>query len=283
MAKLTSTLVTTLKRAFRYGEGNVGGDGGVVSPGIEAALDAVQAGVEEHDHSGAGAGTGTGPAIAGTAALAVAAASEYLPGFISADADGRALIEADFFNEATLEDKILDDALTAAVLANKLAANALSAAVVAAAVANGAVGVAKLEEGAKTFVDVQLTNAQMLAVRATPIQLVATPGANKAVVVDDVHMVSSAAAGAYTETADNLVVEYGDGTDIVAVETTGFVDQASVQVREIKPNYSALFTPLANQLVQLKNSGDGEFGGGNAANTFSLRVHYHVVDMVAFT
>jgi len=29
-------------------------------------------------------------------------------------------------------------------------------------------------------------------------------------------------------------------------------------------------------------SGDGEFGGGNAANTVSIRVYYHVVPAAAF-
>ena len=134
-----------------------------------------------------------------------------------------------------------------------------------------------------TYLDVQLTNAQVLALRATPHTLVPAPGTNRAVMVDEVHMVCDAAAGAYTETADNIVVEYASGTDIVAIETTGFIDQGSVQVRNIRTDRSALTAPVANSLVRLFNNGDGEFGGGNAANTLSVRVYYHVVDTIAFS
>src|SRR3989304_4397023 len=81
-----------------------------------------------------------------------------------------------------------------------------------------------------SFADVQLTNAQMLALRATPVTLVPAPGAGWALVVDLVHMFFDRAA-AYTETADNLVVEYASGADIMTVETTGFIDQATDQAR----------------------------------------------------
>ena len=127
----------------------------------------------------------------------------------------------------------------------------------------------------------RLTNTQLKAVRATPITLVPAPGANKAIIVEEVYMVCSAAAGAYTETADNLVVEYADGTDIVEVETTGFIDAAAVSPRWTKPAI-ALTTPVANSAIQIKNNGDGEIGGGNAANAFSVEVTYRVVSTIAF-
>ena len=131
------------------------------------------------------------------------------------------------------------------------------------------------------FADVQLTNAQMLALRATPVTLVPAPGAGWAIVPDKVHMFFDRAA-AYTETADNLVIEYASGADIMTVETTGFIDQATDQVRLQAPAYTTLFTPVANSGVRIANSGDGEFGGGNAANTVSIRVYYHVVPAAAF-
>ncbi len=134
------------------------------------------------------------------------------------------------------------------------------------------------------YADIQLTNAEMLALRATPKTLIAAPGANKAILVHKIHAVCDAAAGAYTESADNIVLEYADGTDIMTLETTGWIDQAAVSPRIQAPDqHSALVTPVANSAVQLKNSGDGEFGGGNAANTFSIRVYYSIVDTVAFT
>lgn len=127
MGLFTSTLQDALKKRFKYGEGLVGGDGGIVSPAMEELIQAVQEGLEEHDHSGGGAGTGTGAAIVDLGALAAADATEFLPAFISADADGRALMEADLFDEATLEDKIEDDAFTEAVIDGKVAADAINA------------------------------------------------------------------------------------------------------------------------------------------------------------
>lgn len=46
---------------------------------------------------------------------------------------------------------------------------------------------------------------------------------------------------------------------------------------------SSSVTPAAAQALQLKNNGGGEFSGGNAANTLSVRVWYAVVPAAAFT
>ena len=39
---------------------------------------------------------------------------------------------------------------------------------------------------------------------------------------------------------------------------------------------------VVDKNLVLQNVGDGEFGGGNAANTLSIRVWYSVVDTIAF-
>lgn len=149
--------------------------------------------------------------------------------------------------------------------------------------ADGAVTAGKVEADLLRYADVQLTNAQILALRATPITLVGAPGANRAILVHAVYFVLDAAAGAYTETADNLAVEYASGADVLTIETTGLVDQAAVSLGRAAPAV-ALTVPavVANSAVRLFNSGDGEFGGGNAANTLSVRTYYSVVDTVAF-
>ena len=136
-----------------------------------------------------------------------------------------------------------------------------------------------------TYTDTQLTNAQVLALRAAPITLVAAPAANFAIVVDNVFFYFDS-AGAYTLAADrDLTVEYASGADIMVVESTGFLDQATDQARVASANYpeATPFTPIAASLVRLFNPGAAELGGGNAANTLSVRVYYHVVDMAAFT
>lgn len=127
----------------------------------------------------------------------------------------------------------------------------------------------------------QLTNAQMLALRATPITLVAAPGAGLAILVDGVYAYFDVTTDGYTETADNLAVEYASGLDVLVMETTGWLDQATDGARYQRPAVDVI-TPPANSALQLKNNGDGEFGGGNAANTLSVEVTYRVVPVAAF-
>lgn len=174
----------------------------------------------------------------------------------------------------------------------------------------------------------QLTNAQILALRATPITLIASPGANTSIVVHKVCIVLDAAAGAYTESADDLAIEFAAGTDIVNVDMTDGFDDAAVTSRCYIPyggtalttisgantacsttcgGLRCLFgddgaivttcadanadscvcahyvTPTAATAVQAINTGNGEWGGGNAANTMSIRIWYSHVPTIAFS
>jgi len=129
--------------------------------------------------------------------------------------------------------------------------------------------------------DVQITNAQLLAIRATPINLVPAPGAGKAIVVLGAQLYFDS-AGAYTVGTNDLQLEYASGADIAAlIETVGFLDQATDQARYHAPA-AGTQTPVANSAVRLINSGASEFTGGNAANTLSVRVLYTIVDMAPF-
>ena len=130
--------------------------------------------------------------------------------------------------------------------------------------------------------DVQLTNAEMLALRAAPVTLVPAPGADRAVIVERVHVVSDSGGGAWTETADNMDVRYAGSTVIMTLESTGLIDTGDVQTRHQAPA-EAVATPIPNSAVELFNNGDGEFGGGDGANSFSVRVWFRVADTVAFS
>ena len=175
-----------------------------------------------------------------------------------------------------------------AVTAAKLAASAVETAkinalaVTEAKLAANAVTTGKVETDLLQYVDKQLTNAEMLAVRATPIDVVAAPGANRAIIVHKILIVSDSVGAAYTESTDNLALEYSGGQDILTIETTGLIDSGDVQIRTMGAP-EAVLTPSVNESVRLFNSGDGEFGAGNAANTFSIRVWYSVADTVAFS
>ncbi len=132
--------------------------------------------------------------------------------------------------------------------------------------------------------DVQLTNAQMLALRATPVTLVPAQGVDRATIVERVYIVSDSGTGtAWTETDDNMDVRYAGSTVILTIETTGLIDTGDVQSRYQAPA-EAVATPIPNSAVELVNNGDGEFGGGDPIlNSFSVRVWFRVVDTVPFS
>lgn len=128
-----------------------------------------------------------------------------------------------------------------------------------------------------------ITSAQVKALRATPLTLVAAPGAGKMIVVDSLTLQLNYGTNVFTETADNFVLEYGDsGTDITgAIETTGFIDQSADTLAVYYPaNIAAMAaaTVGVNEVVQLFNTGDGEIGGNAAADsTVVATVAYRVI------
>lgn len=135
--------------------------------------------------------------------------------------------------------------------------------------------------------DVQLTNAQVLALFATPQVLIAAPGAGLAILVDHLYVVSDSAAGAYTESiGQDVELEYADGTNILTIDNTGLFTTGNVQRRVFEPgalaDAIAGLAPVANSAVRLFKT-VAEFGGGNAANTVSIRIYYHIVETAAFS
>lgn len=132
------------------------------------------------------------------------------------------------------------------------------------------------------YVDVQLTNAQMLALNATPITVLGTPGANKSVVVHRMWSWLVATAGAYTNGGGgDVALEFADGTDILVTTVAGYLDSGSDLGRHQAPAVAAAAL-VANSAVRLFKV-TGELGGGNAANSWSVRIWYSIVDMAAFS
>jgi len=133
------------------------------------------------------------------------------------------------------------------------------------------------------YTDVQLTNAQVLLLRATPVTLVPAPGANLVLFLHGLWIVSDAAAGAWTESTDNLVVQYDGGADATSGIEAGDLVGAAVNTKTVQPTATVLDTSIANEALEIFNTGDGEWGGGNVANTMSIRTWYSVVSSVAFS
>lgn len=136
--------------------------------------------------------------------------------------------------------------------------------------------------GGLSFKDTQLTHALLGALRAAPQTLIPAPGAGLANMLVSVFLAFDVTTTAYTESADNIAIEYSGGTDLLVVETTAFIDQTTDQFR-FQSMAEAVYTPVANEAIRALNNGDGEFGSGNAANTLSIRCYYHVIPMAAFS
>lgn len=127
---------------------------------------------------------------------------------------------------------------------------------------------------------VSLTNAQMLALRATPVELVAAPGAGKYL-----ELVSATLAfdytGAYTESADNMAIRYATTSGVIqsgTIEATGFVDATADTFTFATKAVDGITAKSAGQNASLvlHNTGDGEYGGGNAANVVWVRTVYRI-------
>ena len=230
----------------------------------------------------------------------------------------------------TADDLGADSVSTSEIAANGVAADEIATGAVGTLeIAANVVVSADLNQNVMQVSNTQLTNAQLLALRAVPISLIASPGANTSIVVHKVCMVMSAAGGAYTESDDNLAIEFAGGTDIVNVDMTDAFDDAAVTARCYIPSGEQLMTvlaaantacsttcggllcmagmddaagyvacgsaaadsclcgyyatPTAATAVQAINTGSGEWGGGNAANTLSIRIWYSHVPTIAFS
>lgn len=136
-------------------------------------------------------------------------------------------------------------------------------------------------------VRVTLSNAQVLALNATPVTLVAAPGAGRYLEFVGATLYKPAGT-AYANIAvgEDLAVKYTDGSglDVAVAEMTGFADQTTAQLRHINPQTGALaagtvsdYTPVANAAL-VAHMLTGEIDTGTSA--FRLRVFYRVLQSV---
>lgn len=136
-------------------------------------------------------------------------------------------------------------------------------------------------DGVVQWAEVSLTNAQVLALRATPITLVAAPGAGRVLEFLSAVLIFDYTA-AYTETADNLGVKYENGSGVQVsqdIETTGFLDATADTLTRAIPKVDAIAakTGCENKALVLHNIGGDEFGGGDAGNAVRVKVAYRVM------
>lgn len=124
---------------------------------------------------------------------------------------------------------------------------------------------------------VNLTNADIKALRASPKTLVAAPGANKSIEMISAVLKLTAGSEALSESTDNMAIRYTNGSGVIVSETieaTGFIDQTANIFTNAIPKKDAIVaaTGALNQALVLHNIGDSEYGG-NASNDATMAVH----------
>jgi hypothetical protein len=153
-------------------------------------------------------------------------------------------------------------------------------AVGAAAIENNSISSTQTAETLLKNANVSLTNAMVLALRATPITLVAAPGAGKVIEFISAALIFDY-VGAYTESADNLAVRYENGSGVIVsdtIEATGFADATADTITFARAKVDPIVAgaSAANKALVLHNTGDGEWGAGNAANAIRVRTTYRI-------
>lgn len=126
---------------------------------------------------------------------------------------------------------------------------------------------------------VTVTTGQVLALNATPKEIVAAPGAGIANVHDfsEVFYDYNSAAYAGIAAGENLELRYTDGSGplIATLETVGLLDATSDQHRILRSN--AEVTPVANAAIVLCLA-SGEVITGNSP--LKVRPHYRPVTLL---
>jgi len=143
-------------------------------------------------------------------------------------------------------------------------------------------GVATLGVSFPRTVSVALTNAEIKALRATPKQLVAAPGAGFYLEFISATLFLDAGANVLTESTANLGIKYTDGSGVQVnetVEATGFIDQAGDTATNARPKLDAIVAKAGceNKALVLHNLGGGEYAGNAAADaTLRVKISYRV-------
>lgn len=128
---------------------------------------------------------------------------------------------------------------------------------------------------------VELSNADIKALRATKKTLVTTPGADKFLEFVSARLILDYGSEVLTEAEDNMVIQYAtsgvDATD--AIDATGFITASADTVIDVLPKAmgAVVATNLVNNALELFNTGDAEYGGNASADTtITVKITYRI-------
>lgn len=130
------------------------------------------------------------------------------------------------------------------------------------------------------YAEITISSAELLALRATPKELVPAPGAGKVLEFLGAVLILDYNSAAYAETADNLAVRYVNGSGVLAsqaIEATGFLDQTADTMTTAQPKIDVIAAKTAceNKALVLHNTGDGEWTTGNSPMRVKVAFRVH--------
>lgn len=140
------------------------------------------------------------------------------------------------------------------------------------------------------YTDTQLSAAQVNALAAANITVVAAPAANLAVIPVDVHMFLDSGGTDFVQVnnSDQLALVYAGGAEAAELGTeaqcTAFLEatgDAALHASVLGPGAPGGIVPTAAAAINLDNNGAAEYTTGDG--TLSIRVYYREVPMIAFT
>lgn len=139
-------------------------------------------------------------------------------------------------------------------------------------------------KGGVQLAEVTIPAASVALLRATPYTLVAAPGTGFMLQFHNAMLILKYVAPAFTETADNMVINWGTSSPTSASETieaTSFIDQTADTVTVAVPDGGAAtalgaLTKFNNLPLVLFNSGDGEYAG-SGGSSLRVKIWYSVV------
>jgi len=220
----------------------------------------------------------------GTLADGIITTAKLAAGVISADATGRALFGAGVFNAATALSVFGADSIANAFLLDAVADGAFAASAATRALfASGIWEDSHLEAPLEHYVDVQLDYDDVVALGATPVELIPAPGADLAVVPTAIAIVVNyGGTNAFTESADDLSIGWDGGAEIMEIESTGLIDQTNDEWRYITFEHDETFIPSENTAVVITNLDDEIAGNAGEDNTIDIRIYYKTVPTDGF-
>lgn len=136
-------------------------------------------------------------------------------------------------------------------------------------------------DGAVQYADIDITNAEMLALHATPKELAPAPGAGKVVEVISVGFFFDWTAN-YTNLGDKFRIHFASSAvNLAEADYSGFLDASGDAYMNTQNEEDDVYLKAAcdNRAVQLTNddNGAGALTGGDAANVVRVRIAYRVL------